>query len=158
MLLTQIFGVLPWRLCCVVKWSQQAVDLVNPRNTRGWWRCAQTIKSKSPLQFLFILFEINFITGANYQGLIVCYCRRSQYLCVPEQSDAETDHDVVERVEAHHAHQQILQDNLRRGPNSYIIQYSSIVYIYCTCWLIMPCWCDGFNFIKLSFWKQQVPF
>lgn len=32
--------------------------------------------------------------------------------CVPEQPDAKTDHHVVERVEAHHAHQQILQNNL----------------------------------------------
>lgn len=36
-------------------------------------------------------------------------------LSLPEQSNAETDRDVVERVEAHHAHQQILQNNLRRG-------------------------------------------
>lgn len=32
--------------------------------------------------------------------------------CVPEQPDAKTDHHVVEGVEAHHAHQQILQNNL----------------------------------------------
>lgn len=29
----------------------------------------------------------------------------------PEQSDAQTDSDVVQGVEAHHAHQQILQDD-----------------------------------------------
>lgn len=38
---------------------------------------------------------------------------------VPEKSNAETDHDVVERVEAHHAHQQILQDDLKRRGVSY---------------------------------------
>lgn len=34
--------------------------------------------------------------------------------CVPEQPDAETDHHVVERVKAHHAHQQVLQNNLQK--------------------------------------------
>lgn len=35
-------------------------------------------------------------------------------VCVlPEQPDAEADHHVVEGVEAHHAHQQILQNNLQ---------------------------------------------
>ncbi len=48
-------------------------------------------------------------------GLFVCVC-----VCVPEQADADTEHDVVERVEAHHAHQQILQDNLRRTQNSHV--------------------------------------
>lgn len=44
------------------------------------------------------------------------------YKCVsvPEQSNAETDHDVVERVEAHHAHQQILQDDLKSRGVTYI--------------------------------------
>lgn len=31
---------------------------------------------------------------------------------VPEQPNAKTDHHVVEGVKAHHAHQQVLQDNL----------------------------------------------
>lgn len=39
----------------------------------------------------------------------ICVC-----VCLPEQPDAETDRDVVERVKAHHAHQQILKDDLRR--------------------------------------------
>lgn len=54
----------------------------------------------------------------------------SQCLRVPEQPDAKTDHHVVERVEAHHAHQQILQNNLRRRN---------------TCRVMMPCRCEGFN-------------
>lgn len=42
--------------------------------------------------------------------MYACVC---VYLCLPEQPYAETDHHVVEGVEAHHAHQQVLQDNLQ---------------------------------------------
>lgn len=38
----------------------------------------------------------------------MCVC-----VCLPEQPDAETDHHVVEGVEAHHAHQQVLQNHLQ---------------------------------------------
>lgn len=38
--------------------------------------------------------------------------------CVPEQPDTKTDHHVVERVKAHHAHQQVLQNNLQKQCHS----------------------------------------
>lgn len=42
-----------------------------------------------------------------------CVIAECVAVCLPEQPDAETDRDVVERVKAHHAHQQILKDDLR---------------------------------------------
>lgn len=69
----------------------------------------QKFDFNSYLSRLKLTLSLEQITMAYF-----CYCSTSQYLCVPEQSDAETDRDVVERVEAHQAHQQILQDNLRR--------------------------------------------
>lgn len=38
--------------------------------------------------------------------------------CVPEQPDTKTDHHVVEGVKAHHAHQQVLQNNLQKQRHS----------------------------------------
>lgn len=63
-------------------------------------------------------------------------------VCVPEQPDAKTDHDVVEWVETHHAHQQILQNNLQRRK---------------TCSVMMPCRHKGEDLRKTCwvFFKQH---
>lgn len=60
------------------------------------------------------------------------YCT-SRCVRLPEEPDAETDHHVVEGVEAHHAHQQILQNNLQIGDSCIIsanIHWQGFLLLY----------------------------
>lgn len=58
------------------------------------------------------IFICSFLTCISYMPFI--FYRDIVCVGVPEESNAKANHNVVERVEAHHAHQQILQNNLGR--------------------------------------------